>query len=251
MHEKIRRIQNVGEENMEATSNVTLSALSSYRKMLDVVTNNIANMNTVGYQSEQPIFKEYLDESQKTSYVENYGTWRDLGEGAMQTTGSNFDFALRGEGYFVVNTNNGPKYTRNGHFQLDAEGRMVTDQGDFVQGEGGNIQIGLDETNIKVGKDGTISSEGGILGKLQIVTFNERQNLVKEGNSYYDANGQAPVASNNVSVLQGYVEGSNVNSVTEMTKLIQLSRQYMSTNKMLQEEYKRIESYIDEMTPDI
>lgn len=241
----------MSEEKMETTSNVALSALVAFRSNLDIVANNVANMNTDGYYSENPVFKQYLDGDQSTSYVQDYATWRDTSEGSKRFTNGTFDVAINGSGYFAVNTANGLRYTRNGQFTLNAEGQLVNSKGNPVQGDGGEIQIGAEETNITIAKDGTISSDNGVLGKIPVYNFANEQALKRETGTMYDPNGQAATLNENAMVLQKHLEGSNVNAVQEMTKLIELSRKYTSTTKMVEKEYERIEKLINELTPRI
>ncbi|MBL6854579.1 MAG: flagellar hook-basal body complex protein, partial [Alphaproteobacteria bacterium] len=121
--------------------------IASYRSM-DVIANNIANVSTPAFQREEPTFQEYVmnvppaegqSGTQSLSFVQDAGIVRDLSEGRLATTGAPFDFAIHGKGYFVVQTPNGERYTRAGHFTLNDSGQLVTSNGDAVQGDSGAI----------------------------------------------------------------------------------------------------------------
>jgi flagellar basal-body rod protein FlgF len=123
--------------------------MASHRAM-EVIANNLANLSTPAFKRESVQFEQYMVPVPATeaeggntvdvSFVLDRGVVRDLSEGRFERTNAVLDFAITGPGYFVVQTPNGDRYTRNGHFQLDNEGRMVTDDGYVVQSDGGAIQ---------------------------------------------------------------------------------------------------------------
>ena len=133
---------------MDTTQLVCLSQeLAAYQSM-DAIANNLANVSTPGFKGEAPKFQEYLDQeqpsegqtgTQSVSFVQQTGMIRDMSEGHIDITNAPFDVAINGQGYFAVQTANGTRYTRNGHFSLDQSGRIVDDAGDPVQGGGGDI----------------------------------------------------------------------------------------------------------------
>jgi flagellar basal-body rod protein FlgF len=175
---------------MDNTLLVSVSQqVASYASM-DTIANNLANISTPGFKRDSTIFEEYVAQAkpaegetgqQKISFVWNAGTARDLSGGRMEMTNAPYDFAINGKGYFVVQTASGTRYTRDGHFTLDGTGRLVTESGDPVQGEGGNITITPQDGNVFVAQDGTVSGQQGQLGKLQIVQFDNESKLKKEG----------------------------------------------------------------------
>src|SRR6202012_5132660 len=161
---------------------------------MDVVANNIANMNTAGYKRESMQFSEYVAQvkpaegekgTQQISFVQDKGTVLDLTQGAMTHTGSQFDLAINGKGYFTVKTAAGNRYTRDGHFTLDGNGRVVTEAGDPLQGDGGDISITSDDGDIHVVQDGAITGAKGQLGQIKLVDFANDGALQKEGSSLY------------------------------------------------------------------
>ena len=129
---------------METSTYIALSRQMALRRELDIVAHNIANAETPAYKAERMIFREFLAKPEfreKLSFVQDIGLSRDLSEGPLATTGNPLDLAISGDGYFVIETALGDRYTRHGRFQLDAEGQLVTGTGDVVQSDAGAIQV--------------------------------------------------------------------------------------------------------------
>ncbi|MGH6827336.1 MAG: flagellar basal-body rod protein FlgF [Rhizomicrobium sp.] len=213
--------------------------LAAFRSM-DVIANNLANVSTPGYKREAARFEEYIAQvapgegqsgPQTLSFVRDAGTERDLGEGDIRHTGAPLDFAVNGDGYFVVQTPAGMRYTRDGHFTLDENGQMETSEGYPVQGDGGAITITPDDGDITVGKDGTISSiingNANQIGKLQVVDFVNDAGLTDQGSNLYSTT-QAPVTPT-ATVEQGMLESSNVKPVIEISHMLEVMRAYQMT----------------------
>lgn len=240
---------------MDATQLVCLSQQLAAIQSMDTIANNLANMSTSGFKRETPLFQEYVDQlpptegqsgPQTISYVEQSGMFRDLANGAMETTNAPFDLAIAGQGYFVVQTANGPRYTRNGHFTLDASGRIVTEDGDPVQGQGGDIAIAATDGDVHIAADGTVSGSKGQIGQLNIVDFPNDSALVKEGGSLYST-AQSPQSPTNASVLQGVLESSNVKPILEMTNMIEVMRSYQATMNLSQSQSDLMRQTIDKL----
>jgi len=223
--------------------NVSLLSLSyqiaAYRSM-DVIANNIANVSTPGYKRESVKFEEVLQQvkptedqkgQQSLSFVKDAGVLRDLSGGRLETTGSTFDLAINGDGYFVVQTPGGERYTRNGHFTLNADGIIVTGSGDPLLGDGGPITIAPDDGDISFGVDGTISGKQGQLGKVRLVDFANPRDLAKEGDSLYSTTQTANPAEHAV-LAQGMLESSNVQPVIEIARMIEVMRAYEATSSL-------------------
>ena len=180
-------------------------------------------------------------------------------QGALKATGNDFDLALQGKGFFTVQTDTGERYTRNGTFLLNREGYLVTKNGDLVLGEHGPIK--LKENNFVVDQDGKIYQNPDFTGdenrlvsreennwenlefvdRLKIVDFKRDRYLKKVGNSYWKAtkeSGMAQVVFGDArpKVKQGFLEGSNVNPVREMVKMIEVNRSYEANQKLIQAE---------------
>ena len=195
--------------------------IASYRSM-DVIANNLANASTPAFQREEPTFSEYVASvrpaegqsgTQSISFVQDAGIVRDLSEGHLNTTDAPFDMAIHGKGYFAVQTPNGERYTRNGHFTLDNSGQIVTSNGDAVQGDGGAITITPDDGDVHIAQDGTVSGKNGQIGRIRIVDFANPRALTKEGASLFAADGQSPATATNFTLQSGMLENSNVEPV--------------------------------------
>lgn len=237
---------------METSTYVALSRQRALMHQLDIVANNVANATTSGYKSDRMMFAEHVTRAQPRhpmSQVRETGVYRELRQGPVIKTGNAFDLALNGDGYFVINTPLGLRYTRNGGFTLDPSGRLVTSWGDEVQGEGGAIAISPGETGITVATDGTISSrESGTIGKLRVVRFEDAQRLRKVVNGLYATELPAlAVGPGEVRVVQGAVEGSNVNPVGEIARMITLQRYFEAMQEIVEQEHNRQRNAINQV----
>src|SRR5262249_3905486 len=166
---------------MESSFLVGLSQQIASNRSMEVIANNLANLGTPAFKRESVQFEQYMVPMPATegdgsgtvnvSFVLDRGVVRDLSDGRLEATGSPMDVAVTGPGYFVVQTPDGERYTRNGHFKLDSSGQMVTDDGYAVQGDGGAFTLQPEDGDIHVAKDGTVSTDKTVLGKLRLVTF--------------------------------------------------------------------------------
>ncbi len=171
------------------------TALISRMQALDTIANNLANTSTAGYRAEHNVFSSVLaskgadSDSALNQAINNYGimsgTTLDQSQGALQKTGNELDLGIEGPGYFVVQTANGPMYTRNGTFQVSAHGQLVTALGDAVMGDKGVITMMPGPVSISA--DGTMSSNGALSGKLKVVQFPPGTQLSSVGDTYYSA----------------------------------------------------------------
>lgn len=245
---------------METPTYIVLSRQLGLSRQMDVVANNLANTNTPGFKSEGMVFSEYLIKAErpvKLSYVQDLASYRDLSEGALQTTGNDLDVAIQGKGYFVVQTPDGPRYTRNGRFQLNAAGEVVNHDGFQVMAGGAPLIINTDDGPINIAADGTVSADrtqGGntpvIYGKLDVVAFADDKALRPDSGSVFESD-QAPtaVAVADFKVQQRMIEGSNVQSIREMTNMIWVQRNYQSAQKFLEGEHERMRRAVNYIIP--
>jgi flagellar basal-body rod protein FlgF len=227
---------------MENALLIGLSRQTALGRELDVIANNMANVTTNGFKARQARFDEYLMPSaradafprpdQLLSYVIDSGTPLDLSAGALEMTGNPLHAAIKGEGFFVVQTAAGERYTRNGAFELDAQGQLVTTDGHVVLGQSGPIVIGPEETGIAVAPDGAVTSSQGERGRLRLVQFGNPQNLANEGANVFSAE-EPPQPAANARVEGGALERSNVNAVAQMSRLIEVNRSYTSIANMI------------------
>jgi flagellar basal-body rod protein FlgG len=240
---------------------------------LDTIANNLANVNTPAFKRDSQIFKEYVTAYQKEptsitvprvpasiesfydmnggdkSYVDLDGTNTDFSQGFMKSTGNPLDVAIEGDGFFEVLTPQGPRLTRAGSFAVDAEGKLVTKQGYPVLSEGApgsdpagrTIQLAGNKP-ISIADSGEIFEDNARIGKLSVVTVANKDGLQKIGESLYTIRkninpdvAQATLkSSEGARITQGFLEGSNVNPIREMTDMIATSRTFESTQKAIQ-----------------
>jgi len=213
--------------------------IAAYRSM-DTIANNLANVSTPGFKRESAKFEEYVSMvrpsegqtgKQPVSFVKDAGTSRDISQGNVNATGAPLDLALNGKGFFTVATPNGERYTRDGHFTLNAAGQIATADGYAVQGEGGAITITPTDGDIHISSDGVISSvvNGTLnqLGKLRLTDFADERAMNREGANLYSGSGATQPAK--ATVVQGAIEASNVQPVLEISKMIEVMRAYEAT----------------------
>jgi flagellar basal-body rod protein FlgF/flagellar basal-body rod protein FlgG len=209
------------------------TALMSKTQALDSVANNLANVNTSGFRSERNQFSSVLANASVSGSsplnlaVNNYGvlggTRLDLSEGSLEKTGNDLDFAIDGPGFFVVQTSAGRMYRRSGDFKVAANGQLVTPDGDPVLGEKGPINVSGGK--VQAGPDGTISVNGAVVGRLQLVDFPSTTQVAALGKTYYSAPQGSEIAAKQASIQQGVIESSNVNPVSSAVDLINIQRQ--------------------------
>jgi flagellar basal-body rod protein FlgF len=249
---------------MENGSLVGLSRQIALQRELDVVANNIANLNTTGFKADNVVFQEHLmpgaranqfrPTDRQISFVQDRATWIDLSQGPVEQTGNPLDIALSERGFVAVQTPRGERYTRNGAFQINATGQLVTSEGLQVVGQGGPIVFQPGDNNISISTDGSISVREGrnttdtARGKLKIVTFANAGALQKDGTStYMPPAGQQPQAATTVRVTQGAIEKSNVKSVLEMTRMVEVTRAYTNIAQVLQNQSDMRKSAIEKL----
>ncbi len=244
---------------MENPSYIVLSQQMGLRTQMDVIANNLANMNTPAFRSERLLFNQFLTNkaanpgvggnATRVAFLGVGGTLADVNEGPMETTGNQLDFAIKGSGYFVVNTPDGPRYTRDGHFGLDPQGQIVDRNGFAVLDAGGRpLSVPPGASTIEVTPTGALSSDKGTIGSLQIVKFANDVTLQKAGANLYQTNAPTQPVDTQTSVMQGMVEGSNVQPIIEMTNMIQVQRAYESAQQMLSSEHDRDLKAIETLT---
>ncbi|PVB59295.1 flagellar basal-body rod protein FlgF [Labrenzia sp. 011] len=227
---------------MENAQLVALSRQSNLRHHLDVVANNMANINTSGYKSQNLHFTEYLmpvadgsaflPQDREISYTDMFTTRTNFEHGSIKLTGNEFDLALNSDGFFVVQMDDGTEaYTRSGAFGLDANGQLITTGGRPVMTDAGPITISVEDGQVEIAKDGTIATEQGIRGKIRVVDFEDVRTLEKVGDTLFA--GENPIPAAEVRMVQGAIEGSNVYGITEVTRLIEVTRAYDATSKVV------------------
>ncbi|MFP4097251.1 MAG: flagellar basal-body rod protein FlgF [Alphaproteobacteria bacterium] len=237
---------------MENSIYIGLSRQIALKTNLEIVANNIANMNTAGFRGQNPVFEEYISDPRygddPLSFVSNYGQYQMSDSGALQQTGNPLDVAVIGDGFISVQMPDGSTgYTRNGSFHMRSDGTLVTATDMPVMGDGGAIILPADAVEIKIDKNGIISDENGPIARLGLVEFANIQTLKPSGNNAYTST-EVGIEPQNSTVAQGFVEGSNVKPVVEMTRMIDILRNYQSTQNMLRSEHERMREAIQKLT---
>lgn len=233
---------------VETSLIVSLTRQDTLRRELDVVANNLANMNSTAYKGERMLFAEHLVSTPSggdwmgdaVALVRDTATVHDLSPGEMRETGNDLDVAIESDGYFVVSTPQGPRYTRDGHLRLNENGELVSGRGYTVLADGAPVQMGLDDTQITIAPDGTVSSEARVLGKLDVVRFARPQRLQAAEGGLMTAGDEAPQPVASPSLRQGVLEGSNVEPIKEIDRLIQVQRAYDQARQLAEREDDRI-----------
>ena len=232
------------------------SALKGQQRQMEAVSNNLANAQTPGYKKDTVLFKELFNEystqdleSDQEQFVhENYISPLSRGNvsfvapdhvsprmttGKMTPSDNPFDLSLQGEGFFVVQSDKGLVYTRNGRFMKDKDNFLITNSGDKVLGQHGHIKI--NGANFAVGSEGNVLVDNKKVDTLQVVKFEQPDRLTKLGNSYWlpGSDAQVPNSFDGAVVQQGVYEGSNVETVEEMVEMINLNRSYEAAQRAL------------------
>jgi len=222
---------------------ITLARQLALFRDMEVTANNVANANTTGFNSEHILFNSYLtkDVNQRVTnpmeFPNDIATYRNTEIGAMQVTGNPLDLAINGPAYFAVETPLGVRYTRAGNFQIDAEGNLINSNGYPVL-DPSNQPITFPDNvqEVEVGSIGNIKVNGDDFGQLGIHQFSNEQLLDRAGNNLYKSD-VLPQAAEGVTVAQGMLEGSNVQPVLELTRMIHVSRSVEQTSNYISSIY--------------
>lgn len=241
-------------------ANLVLSSYQqSLEKALDVISNNVANSSTTGFKRQEVKFDSLIENpdlspADAVDFGVERGTYRDTSAGPLLATGNPLDIAIQGEGYFAVQTKDGIRYTRGGALQLDNQGAVTTASGDKLLGDGDQpITVPSDASNLHISADGVITARTGSdttavqLGKLKAVKFANEQRLQTVGGGLYSAD-ESPEPDPHSHFVQGMIEQSNVQSITEMTRMIEILRNYQMATHMIDQDNKRQTDSIDRLS---
>ncbi len=227
---------------------------------LHVTANNLANVNTTGFKRDEPLFRSVMNQTapmlplsaQADAVVQPvFNTGKRAVErifvrpqsldtifepGRLRATGNPFDLAIQGPGFFEVKTPQGLRYTRNGVFHVDQKRRLVNETGIPVMGTTGGkkkpVELKMPEGNVTIAPNGAIHVNGEEFGFVRVVEFSDRNKPLKAGDGLYT--GQDPKPAKDTTLLQGHIEESAVNTITEMVKMIQVMRAYETASKLIQ-----------------
>ena len=247
------------------------TGLRNEQRRLDVISNNIANSNTTGYKkmgvTSQSFSQELavrVDDDSDGYLVKGIGdvslgvkigeTYTDFSQGGFRETGNAYDVALEGDGFFTISTTDKSgttttRYTRDGDFTVTRDGYLVTKDGDFVLGTNNQrIQIpGADTADVSMDSLGNVYVNEVLVGRLQIVDFQNKDALSLYGENMFEALPEAGMVASTALTRQGYLETSNVNVINEMVSMITITRAYETNQKMMQ----TIDSTLDKAVNEI
>lgn len=235
---------------MSSTGIIRLSHLIALRRELDKIANNVANIGTPGFKAQRSSFREHLKEATQSgpepnankyvSLVDTGFTTTDLSQGPINSTGNPLDVAIKGDGWFIVQTPDGNRYTRDGSFRLNSSGQLVTAGGYPVMTSSGALTFAPNDRNIAIASDGTILTAQGARGRLMVVMFPNPTDLSPAGNNLFDAPKSEPLSAD-ARLSVGAIEKSNVVGATEMVNLIKLTRTYEMVANMMKKDGNSVE----------
>ncbi|MEO1039619.1 MAG: flagellar basal-body rod protein FlgF [Pseudomonadota bacterium] len=226
---------------MDNAMMIGLSRQMTLRRAMDVTANNIANASTTGFKAERLLLQanpatpaRALDGPQRLNYVDEIGIGRDFSQGLLEPTGRPLDLAIEGEGFFVLDTEAGERFTRDGRFMMDPEGAITASDGSRVLDTVGQpIILDPQAGAIEVSASGEIAQNGAVVAQLGVVRFDAMSALQKTGDNRFAAGGAEPEPIFTPVVRQGFSEGSNVRAILEITRMLEVSRAYSSATRLV------------------
>ncbi len=231
---------------MDAAGYVTLNRQSGLMREMGVVANNIANSSTTGFRREGVVFSEFvaaLGQDPSLSMAHASGRHVDLSQSTLSRTGGQFDFAIQGEGFFLIETPEGNRLTRAGSFTPSAEGELVTPDGYRLLDAGGApVFVPPDARGLSLASDGTLSAGGQPITQIGLWQPTDPMTLRHQSGTLFSAADVEPAES--ATMLQGMLEDSNVEPVSEIARMIEVQRAYELGQKFLDAEDERVRGVI-------
>lgn len=214
------------------------SSMLNQSKIMDVVSNNIANASTVGYKRQDISFKSVMAETQQQaengmSFSTVNEKTTDFSTGDFKITNNKLDMAVNGDGFFALQRGDSTVYTKNGRFSLNSTGQLVSQNGEKVLGiDSQPIDIPAN-SNVRINSSGEVrDNKGAMFGQIAVFQFNDKSTLVPAGNSAY-ASPDQPTLDLQAQLINGALEQSNVNPIQESVKMTEVSRAYQSAAKLI------------------
>lgn len=244
---------------MENPSYVALSLMRGLHRQMEVVANNMANTATPGFQAERLVFGSLLSDKAQTpelrgadrsvTFVTERGMLRDTRSGAMERTGNPLDVGIVGDGYFAVQIEDGVRYTRHGSFRPNEQSQLTLANGALVLGDNGTpIVLPPGETRLEIDRRGTITGKDGVIGKLRVVRFENEQAMRKVGDTMFETDADPQPVDQRTELAQGMIEGSNVQAVLEVTRMIEIMRRFQSASRIVEQEHERARRAIEKIS---
>lgn len=227
---------------MTAGLYTTLTRQSGLMREMQVVADNIANISTTGFRREGIIFSEYvkrMEDGPSLSMASANTRHMDLRQAGLTETGGTFDFAIQGDGFFLIETNQGQSLTRAGVFMPNAEGVLVNPDGHHLLDAGGApVFVPPDAREVALSKDGTLSANGQPIAQIGLWQAGDPLRMTHMGGTVFASETVQPV--DGATILQGFVEDSNVNPVSEIARMIEVQRAYEMGQAFLDKEDERM-----------
>ena len=216
--------------------------LAAMRRM-DIISNNLANANTPGFKKDKMLFESMLagdvnppavpQGTTADPILQKENVYIDYSQGPVAQTGNTFDLSIDGDGFFAVDTPSGQAYTRQGNFHLGADGTLVTVDGYPVMGQGG-AAIQVQGSKVNINGKGEVTVDGELTGTIKTVDFPKPYNLTKAAGALFTpADPQTAPQTATSEIRQGYLEGSNVETISEMVQMIETSRYFDACAKVV------------------
>lgn len=237
---------------MDSPGYTTLTRLSGLKNEMQSIANNIANVSTTGFRKEGLIFSEYIaalepnEESLSMAYANVQHT--NTAQGPLTPTGGSFDFAIEGQGFFLIETPEGEALTRAGAFTPNDQGELATHDGYRLLDNGGApIFIPPNAGTVSVAADGTLSSDGVPLGQIGLYSPVDPTTMDRTNGVRFTTTGEIEPVEGSV-ILQGFVESSNVSAIEEVARMIEVQHAYTMGQKFVQQEDERIRAVISTLS---
>lgn len=233
---------------MSSTGYVSLTRQTGLLSEMQTIANNIANLATTGYRREGVVFAEYVRDAGRgqdsVSYADAHGRLTDSAQGALDATGSPFDFAIEGAGFFLLDTPDGERLTRAGAFTPNQNGELVSPDGYRLLDSGGAaIFVPPNAQNVALAADGTLSADGLPLARIGVYLPEDPNTISRTAGTMFRTDGNIEPVEN-PRLFQGFLEQSNVSPVSEMARMIEVQRAYELGQKFLDREDDRIRAVI-------
>ena len=234
---------------MSSASLYALAVQSMLGKRMDVIANNVANASTPAYKREELLFGDYMAKVGTSKTAPSNDVRRNYRDGKLEYTNGSLDVALRGEGFFQIKTPDGLMYTRNGHFSMDSEGNLITGDGHKVLADNGQpIVVPLTSDEVTISPEGNVFADGGQIATFGLYQFEEADRLERAGAGLFIARDQVPLRAEDLELIQGAIEGSNVVPIVEITRMMTVMRSYQSAAKLSESEHERLRRAIQALT---
>lgn len=217
----------------------TLSNQIALNDELSITANNMSNANTTGFKRDMQIMSSYTskDTIDNLKMPDDIASISDFTAGSLKQTNNPLNVAINGDGFFMIETQNGMSYSRNGNFLINNDGTLIDQQGNHVLSEGGDqIAIPLQNADVFINKNGNIYSSNELIGAVGVFSFSDLKFLRKAGNGYFETTLE-PIPSENFQLLQGFLEESNAKPIIETTKLIDLQKKFSMSSNLISDVY--------------